>query len=54
MKIEAIGRSGRRAKANGASAARAIDTPQTLRIPGADASSRWSRARMQRDRSDGG
>ncbi|MBY4867067.1 hypothetical protein JFN94_16640 [Burkholderia anthina] len=43
MKIEAIGRSGRRTKANGASSARAIDTPQTLQIPGADASSRWSR-----------
>lgn len=43
IKIEAIGRSGRRAKANGASSARAIDTPQTLQIPGADASSRWSR-----------
>ncbi|MCA8093858.1 hypothetical protein LGM65_23730 [Burkholderia anthina] len=43
MKIEAIGRSGRRAKANGASSAQAIDTPQTLQIPGADASSRWNR-----------
>ncbi|WP_175690302.1 hypothetical protein [Burkholderia anthina] len=54
MKIEAIGRSCRRTQASGAASARAIDTPESLQIRGADASSRWSRARMQRDRSDGG